>query len=530
MNMHPPNGWTGQTASALQAALRMTNEAFADHLGVAVRTVAGWHEKPTLRQKSGMQRILDTALDRAPQAARDRFAALVANQPQPAAPAEPPPLDPEAIPALDTEPDVRASLDWLDRHTGWRPGTARAQVAARIAAADPIQLRDRQARRVTVTREDVAAALGRYYSPGTSGHGRYAARYGTGPEIVTSVLTHPDWLDLHCPLGNGSDRFTVSSTDPGDLGPIHDEAAGHAAQRLAETLGKGGRMVDLPLYRLLSVDPAPGALTGRFGLSHFLRYALTLDLLEGELLDALAAGAPTHPGSLPLRDRYLPHQRSVVDVSTRLCAGGVPSLCAIARPGRPGRREPDYLVLIQERSTAVLNAARRLAVIPKGFHQPMADIAADAHLAATIRRELEEELFGREDIDSTLTNQLAADPMHPSRLSEPLGWLDQDPTRLRLECVSYGLNLVSGNYEFACLTVIEDDEFWPRYGGTVAANWETSTLRQYSTREPTLMGELVQDPAWSNEGLFALLQGLRRLRQLGGNRVDLPTIDWRISQ
>src|SRR2546423_1670825 len=34
------NAWTGRTACALQRALRLTNEAFADHLGVAVRTVA----------------------------------------------------------------------------------------------------------------------------------------------------------------------------------------------------------------------------------------------------------------------------------------------------------------------------------------------------------------------------------------------------------------------------------------------------------------------------------------------------------
>jgi 8-oxo-dGTP diphosphatase len=32
--------WTGGQADALRQALRMTNESFADHLGVAVRTVA----------------------------------------------------------------------------------------------------------------------------------------------------------------------------------------------------------------------------------------------------------------------------------------------------------------------------------------------------------------------------------------------------------------------------------------------------------------------------------------------------------
>ena len=32
--------WTGRHADALRQALRMTNESFAEHLGVAVRTVA----------------------------------------------------------------------------------------------------------------------------------------------------------------------------------------------------------------------------------------------------------------------------------------------------------------------------------------------------------------------------------------------------------------------------------------------------------------------------------------------------------
>jgi 8-oxo-dGTP diphosphatase len=71
------NAWTGRTACALQAALRLTNEAFADHLGVAVRTVATWHQRPDLSPKADVQQALDTALERAPGAARTRFARLV---------------------------------------------------------------------------------------------------------------------------------------------------------------------------------------------------------------------------------------------------------------------------------------------------------------------------------------------------------------------------------------------------------------------------------------------------------------------
>lgn len=69
--------WTGRAAGALQAALRLSNVSFANHLGIAARTVATWHEKPDLIPKTEMQQLLDTALERAPEAAQARFANLI---------------------------------------------------------------------------------------------------------------------------------------------------------------------------------------------------------------------------------------------------------------------------------------------------------------------------------------------------------------------------------------------------------------------------------------------------------------------
>ena len=174
----------------------------------------------------------------------------------------------------------------------------------------------------------------------------------------------------------------------------------------------------------------------------------------------------------------------------------------------------------------MVNATRQLAVIPKGFHQPLADFCGDAKIAATLRREMEEELFGREDIDNTVGEQHAADPLHPSRLSAPMRWLlTEDPGAFRMECTGFGLNLVSGNFEFACLIVIDSDEFWSRFGGQIEASWESSSMRQYSSLDGGSLAALADDSGWSNEGLFAFLQGLRRLRQVGGDRVDVPAID-----
>jgi len=177
---------------------------------------------------------------------------------------------------------------------------------------------------------------------------------------------------------------------------------------------------------------------------------------------------------------------------------------------------------VQERSGHVLNAARRLSVIPKGFHQPLKDIRTDARIGATLRREMEEELFGRDEVDSTAGNLRVAAPMHPNRLSEPMRWLTESPERLTKECTGFGLNLVSGNYEFASLIVIDDEDFWPRYGSQIEANWESAGLRVYSSLDYQLVSDLVSDECWSNEGLFALFQGLRRLTEIGGDRVNLP--------
>jgi hypothetical protein len=483
-----------------------------------------------------MQQILDTALEQAPSTARARFAVLTGNDPHAASPALPGErlLDDRAIAdaerRLSTDPAIGSALDRLDEHAGWEPGTARRRVASKLAQVDARQLHDRASLRGRIGQHQLAEALGAYYHESGDGYGRYGARYDQDDEIATSVLTRPDWLDLDCPLTAAGDRLKLSNVAADNDMWLDEGAANAAAQRLAETLATGTRLVDMPLYRLLDIDVRQGQIAGSLGVTRFVRYALTMDLLEGELTDALTADVSPRPGSLPLRDRYLPSLASVLDVGGRLCAGGALALCAFARPADPYRGPADYVLLIQERSGNVVNAAHRLAVLPKGFHQPMTDFRADARIGATLRREMEEELFGRKDIDNTLTEPHAADPMHPSRLSEAMRWLLDNPDAWSAECTGFGLNLVSGNFEFGCLIAIDSEDFWLRYGGQIAANWESTALSQVSSLDGESIGVLAHNPAWSNEGLFALLQGLRRLKQLGGSRVDIPAIEWGIGR
>lgn len=67
--------WTGAEARALRLALRFSVRAFAEHLGVAVRTVSKWEAAGELRQpRPDMQAALDTVLSNANPAAQARFA------------------------------------------------------------------------------------------------------------------------------------------------------------------------------------------------------------------------------------------------------------------------------------------------------------------------------------------------------------------------------------------------------------------------------------------------------------------------
>ena len=55
----------------------MTNESFAEHLTVSVRTVANWRGNPDVIPRPAIQDILDAALERAPDRVKAQFALLI---------------------------------------------------------------------------------------------------------------------------------------------------------------------------------------------------------------------------------------------------------------------------------------------------------------------------------------------------------------------------------------------------------------------------------------------------------------------
>lgn len=55
----------------------MTNEAFAERLGISPRTVSRWHSSPGMVHRTEVQQILDTAYDQSGEAVQRRFALLL---------------------------------------------------------------------------------------------------------------------------------------------------------------------------------------------------------------------------------------------------------------------------------------------------------------------------------------------------------------------------------------------------------------------------------------------------------------------
>lgn len=507
--------WTGETATALQRAMRLTNEAFANNLGIAVRTVANWHARPTIVPSPDLQQVLDTAHAQSSEEAQARFAKLAGLARYAATDQSQKP------PARDLGPEVLDTSDWLDERSALPPGTSERTIAIHLDDLDRHAVRTLANKRARITRTELASAIAQLYEP-TSDYELYGVTID-GETLRTTMLTTRRWLCAALPLVDRQDRFQI--VDPPPATPDLD-ALTHAAaiRRLAEIVAAGTHFFDAPLYTLRDVDISDRGITGRFTLSNFREYALTTDLISIELIDALTTASDPAWSRLPLRRRYLPTLQAAADLTKRGPAGGVLSLFAAARPADRLGQEPDYLLLVQERSRQVLNANAQLAVIPKAFHQPMVNFTDDAHLAATLTRELEEELFGRPELE--LGAQGIVDPTHPTRLSAPMRWLmdHRDSRTWQMDCTGFGINLLSGNFEFSVLTVIHDERWWAEFGGQVMANWEASQIQQFSSRDTLALRRLVCDDRWSNEGLFALVRGLRRLAEIAPDRVKVPEI------
>ena len=223
IRMHVVDLWTGRRATALRSALRMTNEAFANNLGVAVRTVAKWNADPELVPPSEFQRMLDTKLAQASDEEKARFELLLKrgessggtapeiNIPMPRADQDGGAIDLR----LSHDAAVSDALRWLDENTQCS-GTARQRVMSQLRMFTLDTMAAEARRRGKVSRADTAEALMKYYGPSL---GAQYLFYQANRHI-TSIVTKEEWLDLGLALGTGKDRVAFATeTRPSQESP-----------------------------------------------------------------------------------------------------------------------------------------------------------------------------------------------------------------------------------------------------------------------------------------------------------------------
>lgn len=502
--------WSAREADALRAALRLTNEEFAEQLGVSVRAVANWRRGQEGAITLQVQRMFDTVLEGATAAQRERFSQL-AGLGAAAGNAD------QLRSRLDSATNLHSALGWLQRGHDADAAAGVLTAAARVdAAAGP------RWRVAETDRAAVAARLHRYYGEGYGEH--RPVRVGLGDaETALTILSTGAWVGdaIDLQADGAAKRFVYDHTAAAVPQP-DSNAWRHAAEtRLAECLVQETHFVDGQLYRMTGWESQPDGVRTSFTVGSFAQYALTVDLLEAETFAAAQSGG----GALPLRDLMMPSVESVLTPSSRTCMGGALALTAFARPAH-GARPADFALLIQERGAKVLNATRRLAVIPKCFHEPTSEPTWDVSVGTSLARELEEELFGKAEVDTTLDTRRTIDPMHPDLLTGPMRYLTEaGRDAWSMECTGFGFNLLTGNYEFPCLVAVHDEGFWQRCGGDVESNWESERITVVSSQDEAGLRALAHNPAWSDEGLFAFVLGIRRLHELHPERVALPDFE-----
>jgi len=239
--------------------------------------------------------------------------------------------------ATEAAPVVRSVsfIEWIAEHSRLSVREAHDRLIARIGEIRNLPESERHQRAYTrgrLTRAQLVAALEHYYDASShEGYGLYKARVGAHT-LLTSMLTKPGWLHARVPLGTPAEHFQfippMAAPIPTPL--LEGEPLDTAIDRLAQAELSTTVLANNPIYQLLRITIEPGRLQAAVTLVDFATYALTMDLLEAELIDTLAdlpgpiAATTTRDRRLrlPLRDAHLPSVTHALDFERRICAGG----------------------------------------------------------------------------------------------------------------------------------------------------------------------------------------------------------------
>jgi len=436
---------------------------------------------------------------------------------------------------LDVQSDDRdlrlvEFVAWLADASGKPFDEAYRAVAIKAAKLESESTSTRHARahaRSKVGRQDLADAVAEYYGTPADSFRLYEAEVAGRPLSLT-VMSRDDWLGLDIDLRSDQERATFDASSPSSPATGPDPVYRACVARLADAEIIDKVLMKNSMYRLTDISISQSKMHPTFTGASFADYALRNGLMEMELTDTLARAAISEAASAadtPVRDSLLPSIETATDLKAHVCTGGPVALFAAARPATD-HRPADYVLLIQVRGERVMDIPGKLSTIPKGWHQPVGESSAEARLSTTLLRELEEELLGREDLEQmSAESRRTADVLHHERHPEAMRALLDGTGSFRVRCTGFGINLLSGTFELPCLVVIDDERWWTKWGHLIAGNWETMSIESISTADTDGLTALIHDPRWSNEGLFALIEGLRWLERMGDSkRVAAPAM------
>lgn len=345
-----------------------------------------------------------------------------------------------------------------------------------------------------------------------------------GEERRSTMFTRNSWLGLHRDQREVSVRLNRKPRAEGYGEPVTTAIRRIALPFLARAQLLNLQLWDDPLYLLLSATSEP-PLELEFQMSNFFAYRFGSALLGDELLDALVAAEGDALAAirrqeelLPLRAHLLPSIRSLEDYGSRTCGGGTGVLVALAR-----REQKDFVIPIQQRSPHVADGQGRLSLIPKAFHQPhpASRDVAEVGLYWTVLRELFEELLGGKEAEreGRIKHDWYLNQNDAAR------FLHERNDAVRFEMTAFGINAFNGNYEFCGLVVVEDEEFWDRFGWTLKPNWEVTGIQALSSLDSEDIHRRLVSSEWAPESLLQFGEGLRRLQAIGSERCAIPRLE-----
>jgi transcriptional regulator with XRE-family HTH domain len=427
-------------------------------------------------------------------------------------------------PYTEVVADAARVFGWTSRDLVMAVHAARRRLQAESEDTNAAQQRRYNAVRISSERL-AARTLTQYYTPASLAQHNlttYAVRID-GLPINVPVAYKAEWAGLAIKLGGSHERRRLVKEVAQDA----EVPMEMVARTFAGIAQREGKIWNDPIYRLVDVNITAQDIEVSFTLDEYLRYAFTTGMLPKELDEAIITAdfnidnvIARKRELLPLREELLPDSASLLDFQSRMCAGGVQVLFAMACP------DNNFFIPLQRRSEKVADKPGLMSLIPRAMHQPMVEAAAELSLSSTTKRELYEELFG-----GTETERGVHQLMHDWYIREcvPLLWLHDHPESYVVECVSFGLPLTWGNYEFGILVAVFDEEFWARYGHKLALSWESKTsvvdrINVFS-KDSQKVSELIKTGEWDEGSLYPFIEGLKRLSVLEPTRVRLPDIE-----